>query len=102
MRMWPRGVKKTAIDEWLRELAPSVELVQDFLKKKTLTFAGYRERYLAELAERPEAQETLDRLAREARAGKNVTLLCWCPDESRCHRSILRERLAERVSKKRG
>jgi uncharacterized protein YeaO (DUF488 family) len=102
MRMWPRGVKKTAIDEWLRELAPSVELVQDFLKKKTLTFEQYRARYLAELDDRPEAEATLDRLAGEARAGRTVTLLCWCPDESSCHRSILRERLVERVSKKRG
>lgn len=97
MRMWPRGVKKSAIDEWRRELAPSVELVQDFLKKKTLTFAQYRRRYLAELKSRPEAEETLARLADLAKRGESITLLCWCPDESACHRSIVRELVSSRA-----
>ena len=43
----------------------------------------------------PEARALLDTLAALSHHG-NFSVGCYCPDESRCHRSILRELLAER------
>jgi uncharacterized protein YeaO (DUF488 family) len=94
MRLWPRGISKGRVDVWLRELGPIVPLLRAFLGGR-VTWSTYRRRYLAGLR-RPEARAQLDQV--RALAGKGrVTLLCGCPDESRCHRSLLRTSLRRRL-----
>ena len=51
-------------------------------------------RYLAGL-ERPEAQAAIAEVRARAAKGR-VTLLCGCPDEAHCHRSLLRDYLREK------
>ncbi len=92
MRLWPRGIRKDRVDLWLRELGPVVPLLRAF-RGGTLGWAEYRRRYLAGLA-RPEAKAALDEVRRLAGHGP-VTLLCGCPDEARCHRSLLRDYLLD-------
>lgn len=87
MRLWPRGIRKDRVDLWLKELGPVVPLLRAYRGGK-LGWAEYRRRYLAGL-ERPEAQDAVARVRQLARKGP-VTLLCGCPDEARCHRSLLR------------
>jgi uncharacterized protein YeaO (DUF488 family) len=89
MRVWPRGVKKTRIDRWLREAAPSKPLLDAYRAGK-LDFAGLSKAYLAELDDRPEVLDELRALAREHR---HVTLLCWERPPSPCHRHVLLARL---------
>ena len=43
-------------------------------------------------------KELLEKVARRAQEG-TVTLLCWCKDEARCHRTLLRG-LVEKVTPK--
>ncbi|MBI3725761.1 DUF488 family protein [bacterium] len=86
MRLWPRGVKKAHVDAWERDLAPSVELMRGFLKGR-IPWAAYRKRYVAEVRER---EEKLEEIRRRSSEGETITLLCWCHDETRCHRSLLR------------
>ena len=60
----------------------------------------YRQKYLAEMRE----QKTLiDELAKRAKSGETITLLCSsaCTGELRCHRSLLAE-LIEAAAKERG
>jgi uncharacterized protein YeaO (DUF488 family) len=59
-RMWPRGLnrQKAAIDLWLKGVAPTAELRQWFGHAPE-RWGEFRERYAAELAERPDAVETL-------------------------------------------
>lgn len=86
MRLWPRGVRREAVDEWQRELAPSETLLQAY-RHGGLPWEEFAEAYREEVAPR---NALLQDLAR--RAGKGtVTLLCSCDEESRCHRSLLRE-----------
>jgi uncharacterized protein YeaO (DUF488 family) len=92
MRLWPRGIKKSRVDLWLKELGPVLPLLRAF-RGGQIGWAEYTRRYLAGLA-RPEAQEPLARVRAAAREG-TVTLLCGCPDESRCHRSLLRAYLLD-------
>jgi uncharacterized protein YeaO (DUF488 family) len=87
MRLWPRAVPKSRIDRWLRELGPELPLLRAF-RSGRLGWPGYRRRYLAGLG-RPAAQAALDEVRALARRGL-VTLLCGCPDEARCHRTLLR------------
>ena len=74
-RLWPRGLSKevAAVDEWLRDLAPSDELRQWFHAYPT-AWATFRRRYMKELA-LPEASSALVRLYFLARKRAGVTLL---------------------------
>ena len=92
MRLWPRGIRKSRVDVWLKELGPVLPLMRAFRGGK-IGWAVYRRRYLAGLA-RPEAQAPLAQVRAAAREG-TVTLFCGCPDESRCHRSLLRAYLLD-------
>jgi uncharacterized protein YeaO (DUF488 family) len=94
MRLWPRGIRKDRVDLWLKELGPVTPLLRDFLDER-VSWDGYVPRYLAGL-ERPEAQAAVTEALRHLAAGP-VTLLCGCADERRCHRTLLRAYLAERV-----
>ncbi len=91
MRLWPRGIKKTAVDLWLKDLGADVTNIRGW-KAGRLTWAEMRKRYLAGL-EQPAAAARLAELRRLARR-RRVTLLCSCPDEKRCHRGILKSLLS--------
>jgi uncharacterized protein YeaO (DUF488 family) len=94
MRLWPRGISKAKVDRWLRELAPVLPLMRAFRSGRT-PWGDYRRRYLAGL-ERPEAQAHVAEALALAR-DRPITLLCGCPDERRCHRSLLKAYLARRL-----
>ncbi|HET8577882.1 MAG TPA: DUF488 family protein [Methylomirabilota bacterium] len=90
MRLWPRGVRKVAVDLWLKDLGADVANIRAF-KAGRLTWPEMRRRYLAGL-KRPAAAQALARLRALARR-RSVTLLCSCEDAARCHRSLLKARL---------
>lgn len=101
VRRPPRGVKKKEyskrdyFDIWLPELAPSAPLVkyalsQPFTPKR---WASYSRRYRAEMR-KPAAARLLSLLAAVSRQ-MNFSIGCYCEDESRCHRALLKELLIE-------
>lgn len=77
-RIWPRGVSKEAaqIDEWLREIAPSDEL-RKWFGHDPERWDEFRERYFAELDERPELVAHLRAWA----DGHTLTLVYGAHDE---------------------
>ena len=85
MRMWPRGIRKEAVDEWQPDLGPSRGLIADF-RQGRIDWPQFAARYQAEMAERG---ELLARVREQAQR-ETVTLLCSCADESRCHRTLLK------------
>jgi uncharacterized protein YeaO (DUF488 family) len=101
VRRPPRGVPKAEFarrnyyDVWLPNLAPSAALVA---KAKSATssadWARFTREYRREM-NRGEARWLLDLLAALSKS-TNFSVGCYCKDEGRCHRSILRELLAER------
>ena len=101
VRRPPRGVPREAFasrdfyDVWLPELAPSEPLVKAAQAAATdAEWRAFRRRYLAELA-KPPASRILDLLAALSH-GTAFSVGCYCEEESRCHRSLLREALAAR------
>jgi uncharacterized protein YeaO (DUF488 family) len=87
-RYWPRGISRSAVDEYTTKTAPSRALLREF-KHEGLTWEDYVPRYLDEMQEE-EAQSAIKELAAKAKSG-TITLMCICPDENRCHRSLLRD-----------
>ena len=101
VRRPPRGVPKSEFaardyyDVWFPNLAPSVETMQLGQQAATAKdWSAFGKRYRAEMAA-PEASRTLDVLAALSKHA-NFSVGCYCEDESRCHRSILRQLLAEK------
>ena len=98
VRRPPRGVPKAEFasrdfyDVWFPNLAPSVELMK--LGQAAATDADWKaftKKYRAEMAE-PDTQHALSLLATLS-AQTNFSVGCYCEDEARCHRSLLRELL---------
>lgn len=101
VRRPPRGVPKSRFssedwyDVWFPTLAPSPATLKLGLAARTdADFAAFARRYRAEMA-RPDAGRALDLLAALSKQ-TNFSVGCYCEDETRCHRSVLRELLAER------
>lgn len=92
MRLWPRGIKKSRVDRWLKELGAEIPLIRAWKSRTLTSWPEFRRRYLADL-KKPAARARLRELKALAKRGR-VTLLCACPDESRCHRGLLKRLLA--------
>ena len=101
VRRPPRGVPKSEFssgnwyDVWYPNLAPSAELVKEaFAADDAKAWNGFVRKYRAEMAA-PEPSRSLDLLAALSLSGE-FSVGCYCEEEARCHRSVLRALLAER------
>lgn len=100
VRRPPRGVPKSEFasrdfyDVWLPELAPSEKLVKQGQEAVTeKDWISFARKYRSEM-KRPEAERLLILLAALS-LQTDFSVGCYCPDEMRCHRSVLRKMLEE-------
>jgi uncharacterized protein YeaO (DUF488 family) len=108
VRYLPRGMseaerkKRDLYDVWLPLLAPSPELLawakkQGFPQADNVkAWAGFSQRYGKEMSASAEKREAVKMVALLAKRTE-VSIGCYCADESHCHRSVLKK-LIEAVS----
>jgi len=101
VRRPPRGVPKAEFakrdfyDTWLPNLAPSAELMaQGQAAQDDKDWAAFKRKFHAEM-KLPDASHVLDLLATLSHH-TSFSVGCYCEDENRCHRSVLRELLTAR------
>ncbi len=101
VRRPPRGVAKSEYasrnyyDVWLPNLAPSEKLLKDGQSAKDeMAWRSFVKRYRSEMSQ-PQNSRILDLLAALSHQA-NFSVGCYCNDERHCHRSVLRQLLAER------
>src|SRR5215813_12004868 len=101
VRRPPRGVPKSDFarldyyDVWFPNLSPSAELVKEALAATDArAWAAFRRKFRKEMSA-PDRSRELDMLAALSHQ-TNLSVGCYCENEDRCHRSILRELLEER------
>jgi uncharacterized protein YeaO (DUF488 family) len=101
VRRPPRVVRKEEYasknfyDVWFPNLSPSEKLVKEArAAESTTSWRVFKRKFLAEMKS-SEASKVLDLLAALSHQ-TNMSLGCYCADEARCHRSILRELLIKR------
>ncbi|HYI94201.1 MAG TPA: DUF488 family protein [Bryobacteraceae bacterium] len=101
VRRPPRGVSKSDFarldyyDVWFPNLSPSVELVREALQASDdSAWNVFRRKFLREM-KAPDRSRELDVLAALSHR-THFSLGCYCEEESRCHRSLLRELLVAR------
>ena len=104
VRRPPRGVPKADFarrdyyDVWLPNLSPTQDLVSFALKAENQkSWKTFERKFRAEMKQ-PDASRLLDLLAALSHQ-TNFSVGCYCADEIRCHRSLLRKLLAERGAK---
>ena len=104
VRRPPRGVPRTAFasqdwyDVWFPNLAPSVGTMKIAQNAKTeKDWLAFAKKYRAEMAT-PENSHALELLAALSHR-TNFSVGCYCEDEGRCHRSVLRTLLRENGAK---
>jgi uncharacterized protein YeaO (DUF488 family) len=97
----PRGVRKGEYasqdwhDVWLPNIAPTSDLMKLGRKAESEKYwAAFVRKYRAEMAD-PEKSSIIDLLAVLSHDA-NLSVGCYCENEARCHRTILRELLTER------
>ena len=101
VRRPPRGVPKSRFaaddwyDVWYPNLAPTEATVKLAQRAETVAqWNTFKRRYRSEMSEAANSR-TLDLLAALSQHS-DFSVGCYCADESRCHRSVLRELLVER------
>lgn len=100
VRRPPRGVPKAEYasrniyDVWFPVLAPSEPLLKESSPRDEASWKTFRRRFLAEM-KAPEARRALELLAALSHQ-TNFSVGCYCESEARCHRSLLRDLLAQR------
>ena len=101
VRRPPRGVKKedyaskNIYDVWFPNLSPSESLLKEGLSvNDEKAWNVFKRRFIVEM-KLPGAKRDLDLLAALSHQ-TNFAIGCYCKDESRCHRSILKELLKQR------
>ena len=101
VRRPPRGVPKSEFaarnwyDVWFPNLAPSVETMKMAQAAKTpAQWAAFKKKYRSEMT-RPDASHAIELLATLSHH-VNFSVGCYCEEEERCHRSVLRALLEER------
>jgi uncharacterized protein YeaO (DUF488 family) len=94
-RLWPRGVTKeqAAIDEWLKDIAPSPEL-RDWFGHKPDRFEEFRVCYQAELAD----NAAVPRIEELETGDRTVTLLYAAKDLKHNHAVVLKEFLQNHMN----
>jgi len=104
VRRPPRGVPKAQFssgnwyDVWFPTLAPSTEAMKlGRAASSSAQWSGFTRKFKAEMAA-PAARHALELLAALSRT-TNISVGCYCEDEDRCHRSILRQLLIEKGAK---
>jgi uncharacterized protein YeaO (DUF488 family) len=86
-RLWPRGIKKTAIDVWIKDVAPSDEL-RNWFHHEEPKWSAFRSKYRKELTDNKDAVEELRKEARGT-----ATLLYGAKDEKHNQAVVLAEYL---------
>ena len=101
VRRPPRGVKKedyaskNIYDVWFPNLSPSEPLLKEASQlTDENSWKAFKRKFIAEM-KLPGAKRDLDLFAALSHK-TNFAIGCYCKDESRCHRSILRELLEQR------
>ena len=98
-RLWPRGIKKTelALDDWLKEIAPSDKLRRWFAHD-TSKWDEFRRRYFIELDSRPQVWREIGDVVRNRR---RVTLVYSAHDTEHNDAVALKEYLEAHMGRKR-
>ena len=98
-RFYPRGVKKTRFDIWVRHASPEATLLKDY-KKGLINWREFSKRFREQMRTSTDSKKAVEDLVDFSRKGRSVTLLCYEKEGERCHRYLLKKIVENAARKK--
>jgi len=96
-RFYPRGVRKDHFDQWMRELAPSKDLLKGY-KTGEVNQNQFTKQFLKQINSDDESKLAIQTLS-ELACDSNVTLLCYERDGDFCHRHLVQDVIKNQMNK---
>jgi len=97
-RYYPRGVKRTHFDLWVRAASPEAVLLKDY-KNNVINWREFSRRFKIQLRADADSKKAVLDLIDLLGKNENLTLLCYEKEGQNCHRLILKS-VIERAMKK--
>lgn len=88
-RFYPRGIKNTHFDYWIRDLSPSIKLLMSY-KQGKCDWEYFKFNFLCELRDNLNSLEAIYALNSQSKI-ENITLLCYEKQGHPCHRHFVRD-----------
>ena len=87
-RYYPRGVKRTHFDDWIRELAPSRDLLKQY-KDGKISWKVFEMMFVREMR----CDESMGKIRELSSLAETepITLLCYERNDHDCHRHLVRD-----------
>ncbi len=88
-RFYPRGVKKSHFDLWLRHASPEVALLKRY-KSGEVDWKEFSKEFRKQIRESPDSKQAIQDLVELLGKEKVVTLLCYEKEGVNCHRYLVK------------
>ena len=98
-RYYPRGVKRTHFDLWLRSASPEIALLKEY-RSDNINWEEFSKRFKIQLRTNPESKKAVSDIIDMMRNEENLTLLCYEREGENCHRFLLKVFIEKMVKKK--
>ena len=98
-RFYPRGVKRSHFDLWIRDASPEPVLLKKY-KKGSLNWNEFSKHFKEQLKSSAKSRDAIDKLVELGRSNR-ITLLCYERQGEHCHREIVKAVVNLRTKRKR-
>ena len=98
-RFFPRGVKKTHFDLWLRNASPEASLLKKY-KSEGMNWREFSKEFRKQMRILPESKKAIQELIELLGREKDVTLLCYEKEGQNCHRYLVKALVESTIKRK--
>ena len=95
MRFYPRGIKKTHFDLWLRGASPEATLLKEY-RNKVIDWRGFSVKFRQQLRSSRASKDEIEQITEMAK-NHDVTILCYEKEGEKCHRNIVKSVVNRRI-----
>ena len=98
-RYYPRGVKKSHFDVWVRHASPEIPLLKAY-KNGSIDWDELSWKFKEQLRSSEESKAAIDQLIDLVESKGIVTLLCFEREGQNCHRDIVKAFMEIKIKRK--
>ena len=98
-RYYPRGVKKSHFDLWLRGASPEAKLLKAY-KHNSITWGELSKEFRKQLRTSEASRAAIEQLVELSQKSDLITLLCFEKEGQNCHRNIVKAVVESKIKRK--
>ena len=89
-RYYPRGVRRSRFDLWIREASPDKKLLKEY-RSGLINWKEFSKKFRIQLRSQKESKAAIDELMNLSKG--DLTLLCYEKEGENCHRNIVKSKM---------